>query len=70
MLKVGKIHHILAYVAAAVSVISIILALISRLTWQRLVITQGSYISLAIIAILFAIYFLLEGAVYAVKKAK
>ena len=70
MLKVGKIHHILAYLAAAVSVVSVILAGISRLIMQTLGITAGSYLTLATVAILFAIYFLVEGAVYTVKKAK
>jgi len=70
MLKVGKAHHILAYLAAVVSVVSVILAAISRFTEQTLVITQSSYMTIATIAILFAIYFLVEGAVYCAKKAK
>ena len=67
-MKVGTTHHILAYLAAAVSLVSIILAAISRFTWQTLVITQGSYMFLATVAIIFAIYFLVEGAVYSAKK--
>jgi len=70
MMKVGTTHHILAYLAAAVSLVSVILAVISRLTGQILVIQQGSYMFLAIVAILFAVYFLIEGAVYTAKKAK
>ncbi len=70
MIKVGKTHHILAYLAAAVAAVSVILAAISRLIGQTLGIQQSSYMTLAIIAILFAIYFLVEGAVYAAKKAK
>jgi hypothetical protein len=70
MMKVGKIHHYLAYAAAAVSLVSVILAGISRLIMQPLGITVPSYMSLATVAILFAIYFLVEGAVYAAKKAK
>jgi len=70
MMKVGATHHILAYLAAAVAAVSVILAGISRLIGQTLGITQSSYMTLAIVAILFAIYFLVEGAVYAAKKAK
>ena len=69
-MKVGKAHHILAYLAAVVSAVSIILAAISRVTLQTLVIPGESYITIAIVAILFAIYFLVEGAVYCAKKAK
>ena len=69
-MKVGKAHRILAYVAAGVSALSIILTTISRFSGQTLVITQGSYLNIAVIAILFAIYLLLEGAAYGAKKAK
>ena len=69
-MKVGKIHHRLAYAAAAVAAVSVILAGISRLMMQNLGITAPSYMSLATVALLFAIYFLVEGAVYAAKKAK
>jgi len=67
-MKVGKTHHYLAYAAAAVSAVSIILAGISRLINQALGFTISGYMSLATVAILFAIYFLVEGAVYASKK--
>ena len=70
MLKVGATHHILAYLAAAVAVVSVILAGIARLIGQNLGITTTAYMSLATVAILFAIYFLVEGAVYSAKKAK
>ena len=70
MIKVGTTHHILAYLAAAVAAVSVILAAISRLTGQILGIQQGSYLTLAIVAILFAIYFLVEGAAYSAKKAE
>ncbi len=70
MMKVGNIHHYLSYVAAAVAVVSVILAGISRLICQTLGLTIGGYMSLATVAILFAIYFLVEGAVYAAKKTK
>ena len=68
MMKVGKVHHILAYVAAAVSALSVILAIISRFTGETIVITQNSFMNFAIVAIIFAVYFLVEGMVYAAKK--
>jgi hypothetical protein len=69
MMKVGTVHHRLAYLAAAVSAVSVILAGISRLIGQSLGITTSSYMSLATVALLFAIYFLVEGAVYYAKKS-
>jgi len=69
-MKVGKAHHILAYIAAAVAVVSVILAGISRLAMQTVGFQIGSYMSVATVAILFAVYFLVEGAVYAAKKGK
>ena len=69
-MKVGTVHHTLAYVAAALAVVSVILAAISGFTGQTLVIARGTYLTLAVITILFAIYFLVEGAAYAAKKAK
>ena len=68
-MKVGNTHHLLAYLAAAAAAVSVILAAISRLSGQVIVIEQGSYIMLATIAILFAIYFLVEGAAYSAKKS-
>ena len=70
MMKVGNIHHNLAYLAAAASALSVVLAVISRLTGATIVVTQSAYMTFATVAILFAIYFLVEGAVYAAKKAK
>ena len=70
MMKVGNIHHILAYVAAAVSALSVLLAIISRFIGQDIVITQDSFMNFATVAIIFAVYFLVEGAVYAAKKGK
>jgi len=67
-MKVGNTHHTLAYLAAAAAAGSVILAIISRLTGQVIVIQQGSYMLFATVAILFAIYFLVEGAVYSAKK--
>jgi len=68
-MNVGTTHHILAYLAAAAAAVSVILAIISRFTGQVIVITQGSYMMFATVAILFAIYFLVEGAVYSAKKS-
>ena len=68
-MKVGTTHHILAYLAAVAAAVSLILAIISRFTGQVIVIQQGSYMMLATIAILFAIYFLVEGAVCSAKKS-
>lgn len=67
-MKVGTMHHRLAYAAAAVSLVSVILAGLARLMMRNLGITTGSYMSLATVAILFAIYFLIEGAVSAARK--
>ena len=67
-MKVGKIHHILAYLAAAASVLSVLLAIISKFIGQTIIITQNSYMNFATVAIIFAVYFLIEGAVYAAKK--
>jgi len=69
MMKGGTAHHILAYLAAAVAVVSVILAGISRLVEQTVCFQIGSYMTIAIVAILFAIYFLVEGAVYSAKKS-
>ena len=67
-MKVGTIHHRLAYVAAAAAVLSVIFAGIAWLAGSILGITAGSYLTLATVTILFAVYFLVEGAVYAAKK--
>lgn len=67
-MKVEKISQCLAYAAAAVSLVSVILAGVCRLMTQNLGLTATSYMSLATVAIVFAIYFLLQGAVCAAKK--
>ena len=69
-MKVGKIHHRLAYAAAAVAAVSVILAGICRLVGDAVGLQLTSYMFFAILAILFAIYFLVEGAVYAARKGK
>ncbi len=63
-MSVGKIWHYLAYAAAAVSLICVILAGVSRLLTQTLGLEIESYMTLAIVAVLFAIFLLIEGAVY------
>ena len=70
MANIGKTHHVLAYIAVAVAVVSVILAGISRLIMLPIVITSTSFMSVATVALLFAIYFLVEGVIYAAKKAK
>lgn len=69
-MKVSKIHHILAYISAAIAVISVILALVSRLIMQPIGFQQASFMVVATVALLFAIYFLLEGAVHHAKKSE
>ena len=70
MFKVGTIHHILAYVAAAVAAVSVILAALTKFIGQGPLLTIGGYMNFATVAIIFAIYFLVEGAVYYAKKGK
>jgi hypothetical protein len=70
MVAIGTTHHILARVAAAIAVVSVILAGITRLIGQPLVIGTISYMTVATVAILFAIYFVVEGWADAAKKAK
>ncbi len=69
MFKMGNIHHMLARLGAVVAAASVILAGISRLIEETLGITQSSYMTLATIAILFAIYFLIEGALFTAEKS-
>lgn len=70
MMKTGTTHHILARSAAVVAAVSVILAGIARLIGQNLGITTSSYMALATVALLFAIYFIVEGWADAAKKAK
>jgi hypothetical protein len=69
MFKVGTLHHILAYSAATVAAASVILALISRLTGETLWLRDSSYLTVATVALLFAIYFLAEGWADAAEKS-
>lgn len=70
MFKIGTVHHVLAYAAAAVAAISVILAGIAKLIGQRLGLLPESYMTVATVALLFSIYFLIEGVIYTAKKAK
>ena len=69
-MKVGTVHRMLAYLAAALAVVCVILAAISRFTGLNLVITSGSYMTLTVVAVLFAIYLLIEGGASSATKAK
>ncbi|MFC1991698.1 hypothetical protein ACFLVC_03125 [Chloroflexota bacterium] len=66
-MKVGMWHQRLAYAAAAVALLSVILAGIAKLAGATIVITATSYMAVATVAILFAIYFLVQGAISAGK---
>ena len=57
MMWVDKNRHMLARLAAGLSALSVLLAIISRFAKVQIVVTQGSYMSFAVVAILFAIYF-------------
>lgn len=68
MMKIGTVHHRLAYLAAGASALSVLLAGIAKLAGSILGLSPTSYTTLATVGILFAIYFLIEGVVYAAKK--
>lgn len=70
MPEIGTTYHILARLAAAIAVVIVVLAGISRLIGQSLVFEISSYMTIATVAILFAIYFVVEGWADAAKKAK
>jgi len=70
MNKIGMVHHVLAYIAAVVAVVSMVLAGVSRLMGQNLGLQIESYMALATVALLFAIYFLVDGLVRAAKRAE
>ena len=67
-MKVSAAHRILAYMAAVVAVASIILAGVSRLIMQNVGLQIDSYMVIAAVALLFAIYFLVEGAAQSASK--
>ena len=61
MMDMGNRRHMIARLAALLSGLSVLLAIISRLIGSNIVVTQSSYMSFATVAILFAIYFRLGG---------
>ncbi len=69
MVKISTAHHILARLAAVVAAVSVILALISRLIEETLWIADSSYLTVATVALLFAIYFVVEGWADAAKES-
>lgn len=58
---ISRNRHNLARLAAALSGLAVLLAIISRLTGSTIVVTQGSYMNFALVSILFAIYFRVGG---------
>ena len=71
MMDMGDRRHKMARLAALLSGLSVLMAIISRLTGVTIVITQSSYMSFATVAILFAIYFRVGGlsCVFRTKRA-
>ena len=61
MMDMGNKRHMMARLAALLAALSVLLAIISKLTGSNIVVTQSSYMSFATVAILFAIYFRLGG---------
>ena len=61
MMDMGNRRHMMARLAALLAALSVLLAIISKLTGSNIVVTQSSYMSFATVAILFAIYFRLGG---------
>ncbi len=70
MVEIGTKHHLLARLAAVIAVVSVILAGIARLVGGTLGFQVTSYMTIATVAILFAIYFVVDGWADAAKKAK
>jgi len=60
-MKVGVIHQVLAYSAAAVAAVSVILAGVCRLVAHPVGFQLTSYMIIAVVAMLFAIYFFAGG---------
>lgn len=61
MIKVGFIHQVFAYLAAAVAVSSVILAGVCRLVAHPVGFALFSWMTVAAVAMLFAIYFFVGG---------
>jgi len=68
-MKVGKRRQMVARLGAAASVLAVLLAVISRFTGVTIVITQNSYMNFAVVAILVAIYLVVDGWVDATRKS-
>ena len=64
MVKVGLIHQVFGYIAAAVAVVSVILAGIARFLAQPVGFALFSWMIVAGVALLFAIYFLAGGILF------
>ena len=61
MMWIDKNRHLLARLAAAVSALSMVLAVISRLIGTNIIVSNSGYLSFSTVAILFAIYFRIGG---------
>ena len=61
MMWVDKNRHMLARLAASLSALSVLLAIIARFMSTTIVVSTAAYMSFAIVAILFAIYFRIGG---------
>jgi len=70
MVKTGTKRRILARIAAAVAAISVLLAATSWLIGRGLLISTTGYFSIATVALLFAIYCVVDGWADAAKKDK
>ena len=68
MIKVGLIHQVLSYLATAVVVVSVVLAGICRLLAQPTGFALFSWMILAGVAMLFAIYFFAGGIFSVISK--
>jgi len=67
-MQVGRKRSMLARLAAAASILAVLLDIISRFAGINIVITQNSLMNFAIVAILFAIYFVVDGWADAARK--
>ena len=56
-MDMGNRRRMMARLAALLSALAVLLAIISRFTMKTIVITQDSYMLFATVAILFAIYY-------------
>ena len=61
MMWIDKNRHMLARLAASLSALAVLLAIISKFTSMTIVITQNYSMNFATVAILFAIYFRVGG---------